>query len=118
METAIDLLNMQRYKGAANRAYYAIFHSMRAVLALEGADFKKHSGVIAFFRQNFIKTGEFDIVFSEIIQKASFIRNESDYSDFYIASREEAEEQVEGAKRFFKEVLRYLRGNPEWTKEV
>ncbi|RCX20991.1 uncharacterized protein (UPF0332 family) [Anaerobacterium chartisolvens] len=118
LETAIDLLNMQRYKGATNRAYYAIFHSMRAVLALEGADFKKHSGVIAFFRQNFIKTGEFDIVFSEIIQKASFIRNESDYSDFYIASREEAEEQVEGAKRFFKEVLRYLKSKPEWTKEA
>ena len=46
---------------------------MRAVLALEGDDFKKHSGVIAIFRQNYIKSGIFDTVYSEIIQKASFI---------------------------------------------
>lgn len=50
LDTAIDLLYMERYKGATNRAYYSIFHSMRAVLALEGVDFKKHSGVIAYFR--------------------------------------------------------------------
>ena len=108
LETAIDLLKMGRYKGATNRAYYAIFHSMRAVLALEGIDFKKHSGVIAFFRQNYIKSGIFDTVYSEIIQKASFIRNESDYSDFYIASKEEAEEQSENAVKFYEEVVKYL----------
>lgn len=33
------------YKGAANRSYYAIFHCMRSVLAMEGVDFSKHSGV-------------------------------------------------------------------------
>lgn len=29
------------FKGAANRAYYAIFHCMRSVIVLEGADFSK-----------------------------------------------------------------------------
>lgn len=101
---------MGRYKGATNRAYYAIFHSMRAVLALEGVDFKKHSGVIAYFRQNYIKLGIFDTVFSEIIQKASLARNESDYSDFYIATSDEAEEQTENAARFYEEVIKYLEG--------
>ncbi len=38
-----------RYKNALNRAYYAIFHSVRAVIALDGFDSSKHSGVIAFF---------------------------------------------------------------------
>lgn len=71
LETAVDLLKIGRYKGSINRAYYAIFHSMRAVLALEGVDFKKHSGVIAYFRQNYIKSKIFETVFSEIIQKAS-----------------------------------------------
>jgi len=108
LDTAIDMLSMERYKAATNRAYYAIFHSMRSVLALEAVDFKKHSGVISYFRQNFIKTGTFDASFAEIIQKASFIRNESDYSDFYIASREEAIMQVENAEMFLKEVVKYL----------
>ena len=39
-----------RYKNALNRAYYAIFHAMRAVNSLEGFDSSKHSGVIAFFK--------------------------------------------------------------------
>ena len=37
------------YASANNRVYYAIFHAMRAVLALDGEDFKKHSAVIARF---------------------------------------------------------------------
>lgn len=48
-------------------------------------------------------------MFSEIIQKASFIRNESDYSDFYIASKEEAKEQAANAVRFYEEVVKYLK---------
>ena len=30
------------YKSANNRVYYSIFHAIRAVLALEPIDFKKH----------------------------------------------------------------------------
>ena len=43
------------YASANNRAYYAIFHAMRAVLALDGEDFKKHSAVIARFTLNYLK---------------------------------------------------------------
>ena len=35
------LLSAGEYKGAANRAYYAAFHSMRAVLILDEFDSKK-----------------------------------------------------------------------------
>lgn len=41
------------YRAAANRSYYAIFHSMRAVLALEEVDMSKHSGVMAEFRKRY-----------------------------------------------------------------
>ena len=43
------------YASANNRAYYAIFHAMRAVLALDGEDYKKHSAVIARFTLNYLK---------------------------------------------------------------
>ena len=36
------LLAGESYRSAANRAYYAIFHAMRAVLALDGVDMKYH----------------------------------------------------------------------------
>ena len=44
------------YASANNRAYYAIFHAMRAVLALDGEDYKKHSAVISRFTLNDLKS--------------------------------------------------------------
>lgn len=76
------------YRGAANRSYYAIFHCMRSVLALEKVDFSKHSGVLAYFRKQYIKTGVFDVELSDIIGEAFDIRNDSDYDDYYVISKE------------------------------
>ncbi|MCM1325206.1 MAG: HEPN domain-containing protein [Bacteroidales bacterium] len=96
------------YKGAANRSYYAIFHCMRSVLALEGVDFSKHSGVSAYFRKQYIKTGVFDIELSDIIREAFDIRSDSDYDDYYILSKEDVEEQIENAEKFYEMVDKYL----------
>ena len=60
-----------RYKNALNRAYYSIFHGMRAVNALDGFDSSKHSGVIAHFNQNYVKEGIFPKETSKIIRLAS-----------------------------------------------
>lgn len=105
---AVDLIQSSHYKVANNRAYYSIFHSIRAVLALEGIDFKKHSAVIAYFNQHYIKTGIFEKRFYKMINDAGFIRNESDYSDFYIATKEEAEDQTSNSKEFFDTVAIYI----------
>lgn len=35
-----------RFLNANNRAYYSIFHSIRAVLALDKKDFKRHKDVL------------------------------------------------------------------------
>ena len=85
-ETAVILFDTGHYRAANNRAYYSIFHAMRAVLAFDGYDSKKHSGIIAVFRKDYIKTAVFDISLSDIIGTASEIRNASDYDDMFIAS--------------------------------
>ena len=95
-------------KSAANRSYYCIFHSMRAVLALDKFDSKKHSGVISAFRQRYIKTGVFEPRFSDIIESAFVIRNRCDYEDFYIVSKSEVEKQIENAKLFLKTIEAYI----------
>ena len=43
------LLAGESYRSAANRAYYAIFHAMRAVLALDGVDIREGSDYNDFF---------------------------------------------------------------------
>lgn len=67
LNSAKFLIEVGDYKAAANRSYYAAFSAMRAVLALDGLDFKRHLGVIAEFRKSYIKNGVFDAELSHII---------------------------------------------------
>lgn len=108
IRSAKVLAEDEDYKGAANRSYYAIFHCMRGVLALEGKDFSKHSGVSAYFRKEYIKTGIFDIELSDIIKEAFDVRSDSDYDDYYLISKEEVLEQIGNAEIFYQKVNEYL----------
>lgn len=108
LDAAIAMFEAKHYRVANNRAYYSIFHAMRAVLAFDGFDSKKHSGIIAEFRKSFIKTGIFNEELSSIIGLASEIRNASDYDDMFIASRDETEKQIQDAKLFYREILKYI----------
>ena len=56
LHTARVNRDISDYRAAANRSYYAIFHSIRAVLALEDVDMSKHSGVMSEFRKRYLKT--------------------------------------------------------------
>lgn len=108
LHAAEENLRIGQWKTALNRSYYAIFHAMRAVNILEGFDSSKHSGVIAYFTQNYLKTKKLDRVLSKMIKEASYLREKSDYDDFYIASRVETERQIENAKLFCNKVEQYL----------
>lgn len=55
LRAARALLEIEDYRGAANRSYYSVFHAMRAVLTLDGIDRKHHSGIITEFRRLYIK---------------------------------------------------------------
>ena len=46
LTSAQMLIDAGDFKGAANRSYYAVFHAIRSVLALQKIDFGKHSAVI------------------------------------------------------------------------
>ena len=108
LTTAKAMLELGHYKASANRLYYAIFSAMRAVLALDGFDSKKHSGIIARFRQSYIKTGILDTEMSKIIDDLEVIREDSDYDDFYIILKEDVEIQAKRAEYFVSEVESYL----------
>lgn len=90
-------LGIGEYKTSLNRSYYAVFHAMRSANALKGFDSSKHSGVIAFFTKEYLKT-----------EDSSLCREKSDYDDFYVASRIEAEEQLKNAKCFVQKVGEYV----------
>lgn len=98
----------ERYKNTLNRAYYSIFHAIRAVNALDGFDSSKHSGVIAHFNQYYVKSDIFSRELSKIIRFASENREKADYLDFFIASKDEAEKQIKRAEEFSECIKEYL----------
>ncbi len=108
LESAEILLNSGKYKDSIGRSYYAIFSAVRAVLAVDGVDFSKHAGVIAYFQKEYIKTKRFEVKFSKYLQAAFQIRNVCDYDDFFIASKQDAEIQLNCAREFLEEVCKYL----------
>lgn len=105
------LLKDGSYKESIGRSYYAMFTSVRALLAMEGQDFSKHAGVIAYFQKEFVKTGKFDKKYSKYISQAFQIRNNTDYADFFIVSMQDAKEQYDKAKEFLEVIEKYIAEN-------
>lgn len=102
------LLDAGQYKDSIGRSYYAIFSAVRAVLALNEVDFSKHASVIAYFQKEYIKTEIFDKKYSKYLQQAFQIRNSCDYDDFFIVSRQDAEEQFGQAVELNNVIKAYI----------
>ena len=108
LDTAQILLKLGKLRAANNRAYYSCFHAIDAVLALEPRAFKKHKDTLAYFNKNYVHTGIFSRDIGRKVSKLEVIRHKSDYDQFYIASKEEAEEQTEVDQLVVEEVERYI----------
>ena len=109
IEFANKIFEIGDYKTVANRSYYAVFAAMRAVLALDGFDSKKHSGIIAEFRKKYLKTGILPKELSIIIDSLVEIRQGSDYDDFYVISKAETQLQLKNAEKFVSNIEYYLK---------
>ena len=70
IEDADFLLQDDRVLAVANRAYYAVFYCVSALLLIEGITTKKHTGAQSRFNEYFIKTGRFDIANSKSIARS------------------------------------------------
>ena len=108
LESAKLLLDAGLYKDSVGRSYYAIFSSIRAILAIRQVDFSKHAGVISYFQKEYVKTGIFDKKYSKYLQQAFQIRNSCDYDDFFMVSKQDAVEQYNRATEIWEVIRKYI----------
>ena len=108
LETAQINYNAGKFDASANRAYYSVYHAIRAVLALDDIERRKHSGNISYFREHYIASDVFDKSYSETIKNAETLRNEADYDDMKITSSDDAQDIIEKARQFYKAVNEYI----------
>ncbi|WP_029201819.1 HEPN domain-containing protein [Oribacterium sp. NK2B42] len=108
LKSAKLLLENEDYKGANNRAYYAIYHAVSAVHALDGKSYKRHKDALGNFNKDYVRTEVFPKDMGRKIAKAEEIRHASDYDDFYIASKEETVRQIETAEDVVDQIAKYI----------
>ncbi len=98
------------YKSANNRAYYAMEKAINALLIHKHVEAKTHSGAMKMFNVKYVRAGNGYFMEEDyrIVAKAEQIRNVSDYDDFYIASRDETQTQIENAEYLVHKVKEYF----------
>ena len=117
LETAHLTFEAKQYRGANNRAYYSIFHTICAVLAKEGVAFKSHKDTLSYFNKNYVQPEIFPRELGRKIVKAEEIRHASDYDTFYIASKMITAEQIETAEKILELAEKYLFAESESSSE-
>ena len=109
LRDAHSLLQTEGYNGACNRAYYAYFDAVRALLATRSIQTRSHSGVQSLFSQHFVLTTVFAPQDAKALAKLFDLRQRSDYDMDAEASKEDAEYAIGVTSEFLLQVEAYLR---------
>jgi len=108
LEVAAHNLADGFYGSAINRAYYAIFYAANALLSTRGLSRSKHSGVIAAFRQYFVKPGLIEAEYGEIHGRVMDDCHTGDYDVEATIEIDRAQADLEDARRFVSRIEYYL----------
>ncbi len=95
-------------RSVVNRAYYAMFYAVLALLVYEEFSSSKHSGVLSYFNRHFIKGGVFDKSLGLWLGKAFELRQRVDYRERAEPAQEQATQVLDQAERFVKTVTAHL----------
>ena len=102
LEEAKLLLSSEYYRGAASRAYYAMFHAAKAMLLAKNISPKRHVGVLRMLGVEFVNKGYLEETYAEAYKLAFDIRMDADYEGGLKLSKEMAEQVVHDAEEFLK----------------
>lgn len=103
------LLDGAALRGAANRAYYAMFYALLGLLATRQLGASKHSGAISLFDREFVKMGLFPRELSRALHLGFDRRQRYDYGEMIPLTGEIAEETLRDARIFVVAVETHLR---------
>mgnify|MGYP006282764335 CR=1 FL=1 len=102
------LATQQAPRGAINRAYYAMFYAVLAVLATRELGSSKHSGAISLFDREFVKAGDFPKGLSRSLHLAFEHRQRADYGELTQVEESAATQAIREAEAFVRTVGAYL----------
>lgn len=94
-----------------NRAYYAMFYAVLALIVFEPFASSKHSGVLAYFNKRFIKEEILPEELGRSVNRAFELRQRGDYREYIELTYEQVKPFIEKASVFVQKVKEYLERN-------
>ena len=102
------LTNANRWSGAANRLYYAVYHAINALLIHDNHQVNTHNGSHAMFSLHYIKTGIFPIEYGRLYNQLQTMREESDYNCVYEVDPEELSSRIKPAQELIEAINKLI----------
>ena len=103
------LLSQGMVRSAVNRAYYAMFYAVLALLVKSQLKSSKHSGTIALFQREYVGKGILEVKYSRLMRDLFAHRQRTDYREFYIISEMKATSLISEVESFIKEAKSILK---------
>jgi len=108
LDDAKLLLENKRLHSAVNRIYYALFYQVSALLLAKGLSFSKHSGVLAAFNREFVKTGKIDKELGKFYNRMFEHRRTGDYGELVEFEEEDVKDWIRKAEEFLDAVEKLM----------
>ena len=98
------LADSGNYRDAISRAYYAIYYAAKAFLLYHGQDPYSHKGVSVLFHKFCATHKKPDASFAKMLSVLQEARLEADYKEKVRLTQKDAQEAIDMAQSFLKEI--------------
>lgn len=102
------LFEKNLFEGATSRAYYVAFHAAQAALITIEHQPKTHQGCLHLFNYHFVKSGEIEPLYSQILARAAKYREEADYRHTMVFTKDQTKQTIEEVELLLKRVKKLL----------
>jgi len=105
---AAALLELALAADAMSRAYYALFHWVRALLLTRGVEPRSHAGAVHLFNVEIVAKGSMDPSHNRLLGGLQRLRELADYDSALVFSVADARTELERVRAFAAEARALL----------
>lgn len=108
LSAARMLVEKGLYRSAMSRAYYALFHHVRALLYTQGLEPRTHEGMEHLFGLHWVKPGKVEGASAKLFARLQKYREQSDYGTVTLFTKDDVEQELKEVDRFIQHIRQYV----------
>jgi uncharacterized protein (UPF0332 family) len=109
LQDAKDAANIQRWRMAANRLYYACYYAASALLVSKGHIARTHTGVVSLLNLHFVTNGLINKEQGKFYGNLFSLRQDGDYDDWRIIEAEDVQPKIALAEGFIATIEKLIK---------